>query len=71
MQLNKKSVKPDDYLKYEPKLDYITFSSSSESTLYLHIDKIVDFSNQKYPEYDTALLVNSSLLSRKEVGFTF
>lgn len=57
----------DQYLKDKPELDYITFSGSGEPTLYLHIGKIVDFLNEKYPEYDTALLTNSSLLSRKEV----
>jgi len=57
----------DQYLKDKPELDYITFSGSGEPTLYLHIGKIVDFLNENYPEYDTALLTNSSLLSQKEV----
>lgn len=57
----------DEYLKDEPKLDYITFSGSGEPTLYSHLGKIVKFLNRNYPQYKTALLTNSSLLSDKNL----
>lgn len=57
----------DNFLTDEPELDYITFSGSGEPTLYLHIGKIIDFLKENYPQYDTALLTNSSLLSHKEI----
>ncbi|HKL12405.1 MAG TPA: radical SAM protein [Halanaerobiales bacterium] len=57
----------DEYLKEDPELDYITFSGSGEPTLYLHIGEIIDFLRENYPQYDTALLTNSSLLSHKKV----
>lgn len=57
----------DDYLSTNPKLDYITFSGSGEPTLYKYIGKIIDFLKDNYPEYDLALLTNSSLLTDKQV----
>ena len=57
----------DNYLSTKPELDYITFSGSGEPTLYKHIGKIIEFLKNKYPEYDLALLTNSSLLTDQQV----
>lgn len=57
----------NDYLSVNPELDYITFSGSGEPTLYKYIGKIIDFLKDNYPEYDLALLTNSSLLTDKQV----
>ena len=75
LSIERKEFKPvdeiikelDEYLQQDPELDYITFSGSGEPTLYLHIGKIIDFLKDNYPQYNTALLTNSSLLSNKEM----
>ena len=75
LSIERKEFKPvdeiieelDEYLEQGPELDYITFSGSGEPTLYLHMDKIIDFLKDNYPQYNTALLTNSSLLSNKEI----
>jgi len=75
LSINRKEFKPvdliieelDNYLSTNPELDYITFSGSGEPTLYKYIGKIIDFLNNNHPEYDLALLTNSSLLTDKQV----
>ncbi len=57
----------NNYLKDKPKLDYITFSGSGEPTLYKKIGTIIDFLQKDYPDYQIALLTNSSLLHKKKV----
>jgi wyosine [tRNA(Phe)-imidazoG37] synthetase (radical SAM superfamily) len=48
-----------DYLKNDPKLDYITFSGSGEPTLHNGIGRIISFLKESYPQYKIALLTNS------------
>lgn len=55
------------YLKYSPKLDYITFSGSGEPTLYSRIGQVIDFIKNNYPQYSVAVLTNGTLLTQAEV----
>ncbi len=51
------------YLSTNPTLDYITFSGAGEPTLYLGLGKILVFLKSEFPQYKTALITNSLLLS--------
>ena len=53
----------DHTLSQRPYLDYITFSGSGEPTLSKDIGRVIDYLNSHYPEYKTALLTNSTLLT--------
>lgn len=57
----------DDYLKTEPELDYITFSGSGEPTLHNGIGEIIKFLKENYPQYQLALLTNSTLLNDEKL----
>ncbi len=48
-------------LSNKPELDYITFAGSGEPTLNSGLGKVVDFINNNYPQYKTALLTNGTL----------
>jgi len=56
-----------EYLNLNPHLDYITFSGSGEPTLHSGIGEIVRFIKNGYPQYQIALLTNSTLLTKPEV----
>ena len=51
----------DHFLKKDPELDYITFSSTGEPTLHSGIDKIIKFLRDHYPKYNIALLTNGTV----------
>lgn len=51
----------DEYLKYQPDLDYITFAGSGEPTLHNNISKIIKFIKSKYPKYKITLITNGVL----------
>ncbi len=50
----------EDYLKTNPKLDFITFSGSGEPTLHSHIGEIIRFIKQNYPGYRVCVLTNAT-----------
>jgi wyosine [tRNA(Phe)-imidazoG37] synthetase (radical SAM superfamily) len=49
------------YLADGPDLDYITFSGFGEPTLHSGIGEIVGFIRDKYKDYNTALITNSTM----------
>lgn len=53
----------DNFLKEQPKLDYITFAGSGEPTLHRGLGEIINFLKGKYPQYKVALLTNATLLN--------
>ena len=57
----------DNYLKNEPELDFITFSSTGEPTLHIKIKEVIEFLKENYPKYKIALITNSSFLSDKNI----
>lgn len=56
-----------DYLKEKPYLDYITFSGAGEPTLNSRIGDVLKFIKTEYPQYKTALITNSTLLTDKKL----
>jgi wyosine [tRNA(Phe)-imidazoG37] synthetase (radical SAM superfamily) len=50
-----------------PRIDVITLAGSGEPTLNTGIGKIISHIKTKYPQYKTAVLTNTVLLSQKEV----
>ena len=56
-----------DYLSRHEKIDYITFSGSGEPTLNEGIGDIIRFLKSDYPQYQLALLTNSTLLDQLNV----
>lgn len=55
------------YLSHDEKIDYITFSGSGEPTLNEGIGEVIQFLKSDHPEYNVALLTNSTLLSQPAV----
>ncbi|MDD4222973.1 MAG: radical SAM protein [Candidatus Cloacimonetes bacterium] len=56
-----------DFLKDQPKLDYMTFSGAGEPTLYSRIGDIVRFIKDEFPGYKLALLTNGTLLNNSSL----
>ena len=60
-----------DFMRDNPKIDYITFSGSGEPTLNSRIGEVLNFIKENYPEVKTAILTNGTLLfdknNRKEL----
>ena len=54
-------VELNDFLKDNPRLDYITFSGAGEPTLHSDIGVIINFIKKKYPQYKLALITNGTL----------
>ncbi len=54
-------------LKSKPQCKYITFSGRGEPTLHSEIGVIINFLAENYPEYNIAVLTNSTLLHRNSV----
>jgi len=74
------TITPDEYtpidrIKYElnsflasnPRLDHITFSGSGEPTLHSGIGEIINYLKSDFPDYQVALLTNSTLFHLSEV----
>ncbi len=74
------TIKPDEYtpvdkIKHElnsflassPRLDTITFSGSGEPTLHSGIGEVIQYIKSDFPEYNVALLTNSTLFSFSEI----
>jgi wyosine [tRNA(Phe)-imidazoG37] synthetase (radical SAM superfamily) len=57
----------DDFLKSNPRLDYITFSGAGEPTLNSDLGEIISFIKTRYPQYKLALITNSTLFDDPEV----
>ncbi len=57
----------DDYLKNNPKPDFITFSGSGEPTLNSRIGDVLNFIKSKTDEIPVAVLTNGTLLGDKQV----
>jgi len=61
----------EQYLKDQPKLDYITFAGSGEPLLHSRIGQIIDWLKTAHPAYKLCLLTNGTLFTdqrtRKEV----
>lgn len=62
----------DRFLQGEPYLDYITFAGSGEPTLHKHIDRVIDYIKERFPQYPVCLLTNGTLFAsshlRAQVG---
>jgi wyosine [tRNA(Phe)-imidazoG37] synthetase (radical SAM superfamily) len=58
----------EDFLKSKPELDFITFSGAGEPLLHSGIGDIINFIVKEFPEYKTALLTNSMLLTNNEIA---
>jgi wyosine [tRNA(Phe)-imidazoG37] synthetase (radical SAM superfamily) len=56
-----------DFMSSNPNIDYITFSGSGEPTLNSRIGDVLNFIKENYPEVNTAVLTNGTLLSDKIV----
>lgn len=56
-----------DFLKDNPKLDYITFSGAGEPTLNADLGDIIRYIKTNYPQYKLALITNSTLLNNPEL----
>ncbi len=56
----------EEYLSFNPELDYITFSGYGEPTLYSKLGELVSWLKSNY-NYPLALLTNSSLLHEDKV----
>jgi wyosine [tRNA(Phe)-imidazoG37] synthetase (radical SAM superfamily) len=56
-----------EYLKAEPKLDYITFGGSGEPTLNTALGRVVRHIKKTYPNYPCALLTNGTLFFLPDV----
>ncbi len=54
-------------IKDNPECDYVTFSGRGEPTLHSSLGRIIDFISEEFPDYDIAVLTNSTLLHRAEV----
>jgi wyosine [tRNA(Phe)-imidazoG37] synthetase (radical SAM superfamily) len=50
------------FMRNDPKIDYITFSGSGEPTLNSRIGDVLDFIRKDYPDVKTAILTNGTLL---------
>ncbi len=57
----------DFVLKYNPNINFVTFSGSGEPTLHSKINEIIKFIKTNYPNLKICLLTNSTLLSDKQV----
>jgi wyosine [tRNA(Phe)-imidazoG37] synthetase (radical SAM superfamily) len=56
-----------DFLKNDPRLDFITFSGAGEPTLNTAIGDVIAFLQENYPQYKIAILTNASLIWQKDV----
>jgi wyosine [tRNA(Phe)-imidazoG37] synthetase (radical SAM superfamily) len=56
-----------DYLSRNKKIDFITFSGSGEPTLNDGIGDVIHFLKSDYPQYNVALLTNSTLFHQPAV----
>lgn len=54
------------FLKDSPPLDSITFSGSGEPTLHEGIGEIIDYIKNHHPQYNVALLTNSTLFHQAQ-----
>lgn len=57
----------DHYLSNSPRLDSVTFAGSGEPTLSTSLGTILRFLKISYPQYQTTVLTNGSLLSDLQV----
>lgn len=57
----------DSYLATEPELDYVTFSGAGEPLLNSRLGDINRYIKENYPQYQTALITNGTLLYDPEV----
>jgi len=55
------------FMSYNPKIDYLTFSGSGEPTLNSRIGDVLDFIKESYPEVKIAVLTNGTLLFDKNL----
>jgi len=56
-----------NFMRSNPKIDYITFSGSGEPTLNSRIGDVLNFVKDNYPDVKTAVLTNGTLLSDKNL----
>lgn len=57
----------DQVLSRKPETDFITFSGRGEPTLHSRIGEIISHIKNNYPDYQVALLTNSTLLKDQQV----
>ncbi|MEA2042867.1 MAG: radical SAM protein [Bacteroidota bacterium] len=67
VKYDKVTAELKDFMKDNPKIDYITFSGSGEPTLNSRIGEVLNFVKENYPEVKTAVLTNGTLLFNKKL----